>query len=345
MSVHALLSSSSPAANSKLVIAVLATASVGALSFWFLRQRQRQQKLHEKQQKHTTVTTIKRIPIESVNRTTLINDETLWQSFEDAAAAIRTVKNLHNGDQLILYGLYKQVVVGDAPNDRLEKKYISSSTLNIMAEQAKFAAWADLRGMAPIVALRHYVAAVAEFMKEAPTTGTAEADDDDISSSADGGGDDYGLGPGFAAVSRPVDLQYADPHVNDGSLGSLLLQHATDHAALQKLLSSSSGTTETSINHADSSGQTALHLAADAGNLSCVKLLVEHGANVNAADRDGISILQAAVIAGHADTVIYLLQKGADPDQADRDGDTPRSCAVDLPMRSLLESATTAPVT
>jgi ankyrin repeat protein len=66
---------------------------------------------------------------------------------------------------------------------------------------------------------------------------------------------------------------------------------------------------------------------------------------VNAADRDGISILQAAVIAGHADTVIYLLQKGADPDQADGDGDTPRSCAVDLPMRSLLESATTAPVT
>jgi acyl-CoA-binding protein len=344
MSVHALLSSSSPAANSKLVIAVLATASVGALSFWFLRRRQRQQK----QQKHTTVTTIKRIPIESLNRTTQINDETLWQSFEDAAAAIKNVRNLHNGDQLILYGLYKQVVVGDAP-DRLERK-TSSSTLNIMAEQAKFAAWADLRGMAPIVALRHYVAAVAEFIKaEAPTTAaTAEDDDDDISSSAGGGGgDDYGLGPGFAAVSRPVDLQYNDTNINDGSLGSLLLQNATDHAALQKLLSSSSsGTTETSsINHADSSGQTALHLAADAGNLSCVKILVEHGANVNAADRDGISILQAAVIAGHADTVIYLLQKGADPDQADRDGDTPRSCAVDLPMRSLLESATTAPVT
>jgi acyl-CoA-binding protein len=258
---------------------------------------------------------------------------------------------LSNGDKLILYGLYKQVVVGDAP-DRMPALLAGrvKTPWNVMAEQSKFAAWNDVRGMAPKTALQHYVNAVTEFTKrsESPTAEDMSDEEDEgedgsfLSSSSAADHGDYGLGPGFAAVSRPVDLQYDTPYVSDGSLESQLLENATDFTALQKLILSSSSSSSTvrhdqasglNVNHADASGQTALHLAADAGELSCVQALVKAGANVHAADRDGISVLQAAVIAGHADTVQYLLQQGADPDQADVDGDTPRSCAVDAPIR------------
>jgi len=82
----------------------------------------------------------------------------------------------------------------------------------------------------------------------------------------------------------------------------------------------------------DEAGQTALHLAADAGHPECVKLLVKYGANVQAADHDGITVLQAAVIGGDDDTCRLLCVLGANPDQPDADGDTPRTCAKDDPM-------------
>jgi acyl-CoA-binding protein len=348
-----MMRSTAGVANQRLM-AVAVTASVVALSVWFLlRQRQQQRE----QQSATTRTGR---GIDSPHRAD--HDEKLWRSFEDAAAAIQSVRNLSNGDKLILYGLYKQVVVGDAP-DRMPARLAGGGVKTpwtVMTEQAKFAAWNDVRGMAPSTALQHYVNAVTEFTKrsESPTAEDMSDDEEEgeegsSSSSSyhnnNNNGDYYGLGPGFAAVSRPVDLQYDAPYVSDGSLASQLLDNATDFAALQKLILSSPSSSSSSsvpcdqasgldINHADGSGQTALHLAADAGALDCVLVLVAAGANVHAADRDGISVLQAAVIAGHADTVQYLLQQGADPDQADGDGDTPRSCAVDAPIRRLFHS-------
>jgi acyl-CoA-binding protein len=347
-----MMSSAAGVANQRLVV-VAVTASVVALSVWFLlRQRQQQR---EQQSATTRTGRHNRIIIDSPHR--VDHDEKLWRSFEVAAAAIQSVRSLSNGDKLILYGLYKQVVVGDAP-DRMPALLAGGGVKTpwtVMTEQAKFAAWNDVRGMAPSTALQHYVNAVTEFTKrsESPTAEDMSDDEEEgeegSSSSSSYHNSDYGLGPGFAAVSRPVDLQYDAPYVSDGSPESLLLDNATDFAALQQLILSSSPSSSSStvqydqagglnINHADGSGQTALHLAADAGALDCVLVLVAAGANVHAADRDGISVLQAAVIAGHADTVQYLLQQGADPDQADGDGDTPRSCAVDAPIRRLFHS-------
>jgi len=83
------------------------------------------------------------------------------------------------------------------------------------------------------------------------------------------------------------------------------------------------------VDATDEGGQTALHMAADAGAVESLKLLLEHGADPKAADQYGISVLQAAVIAGHVKISKILIEHGADPDQADEDGDTPRNCAVD----------------
>jgi acyl-CoA-binding protein len=93
------------------------------------------------------------------------------------------------------------------------------------------------------------------------------------------------------------------------------------------------------VNALDDAGQTALHLAADRGHPDCVRILLDHGADIFATDQDGISVFQAAVIAGHFETCRLLLERGADPDQPDVDGDTPRTCAQDDPeLRELLLS-------
>ena len=83
------------------------------------------------------------------------------------------------------------------------------------------------------------------------------------------------------------------------------------------------------INYKDQNGQTALHIAADRGNLLVVELLLDYGANKDAVDNEGISVLQAAVIAGHLPVCSELLRRGANPDQPDQDGDTARLCAMD----------------
>lgn len=292
----------SSSASKKAVTVVVAAATASAIAsayyfFYYLKQGDH----HETAETNNSTTTPDYI--DSPNRDSV--DKSLWKSFEEAAHAVKNVRHLQNGDKLILYGLYKQTVVGDAPG-RLSN---TLTAFNMMAEQAKFAAWNDLRGMEPTVALKHYVAAVKEFSNESPTEEMSDTSDD------------YGVGAGFASVSRPVDLQ--DTYVSDGSLESKLLESAGDAEALRTLLSNK----DINVRYTDPSGQTALHMAADTGTLECVKLLVSAGCDINAADRDGISVLQAAVIAGHEKTVEYLVSNGADPDQADIDGDTPRSCA------------------
>ncbi|PAA63150.1 hypothetical protein BOX15_Mlig029695g1 [Macrostomum lignano] len=63
-------------------------------------------------------------------------------------------------------------------------------------------------------------------------------------------------------------------------------------------------------------GNSALHLAATAGNLQLAELLVQHGrANVNLANAlcDSCTPLHLAVMYGHSQLVSYLLEHGADP--------------------------------
>ncbi|KAK2758606.1 hypothetical protein FQN54_003296 [Arachnomyces sp. PD_36] len=60
-------------------------------------------------------------------------------------------------------------------------------------------------------------------------------------------------------------------------------------------------------------GKPPLHIAAWAGRLSFVKLLVEKGADINAPDSDGRIALYYAAHKGHPAVVQYMLENGADP--------------------------------
>lgn len=68
---------------------------------------------------------------------------------------------------------------------------------------------------------------------------------------------------------------------------------------------------------------TPLHLAARAGKLKAVALLLEHGAEVNATDDHGCTPLHSAVYGQHADMVEFLLQHRATVNAARADGTTP----------------------
>jgi ankyrin repeat protein len=141
---------------------------------------------------------------------------------------------------------------------------------------------------------------------------------------------------------KPSTLNYDDDDENDkNGVNAAAREHPLHEAAmsgnleeLKQLLKSSSndeGQNNAAVdpNGQDSSGQTALHLCADRGNLDCLDLLIQSGAEIDIGDQDGITPLQTAVISGHAKICERLMEAGANPDKPDNDGDTPRASAED----------------
>ncbi|GAA5962432.1 hypothetical protein JCM3765_004293 [Sporobolomyces pararoseus] len=78
-----------------------------------------------------------------------------------------------------------------------------------------------------------------------------------------------------------------------------------DVNGLENFLSSSEGKS-VQIDHRDSYGYSALHLATDRGHLEIVKLLLAHGADKGAKDEDGNTPLDLAQLAEHESIVEFL---------------------------------------
>ena len=68
----------------------------------------------------------------------------------------------------------------------------------------------------------------------------------------------------------------------------------------------------TDIDSRDRYGQTALMLAAHAGQREIVETLIAHHANLNVTAKFGLSALMLATVAGHEEIAILLGQSGAD---------------------------------
>jgi ankyrin repeat protein len=82
------------------------------------------------------------------------------------------------------------------------------------------------------------------------------------------------------------------------------------------------------VNQATQSGATPLHMAAEKGFMSMVRVLKKLGADVNRATLGGRSPLLVAAAHGHADVVKCLTGEfGADINQANGDGVTPLMAA------------------
>jgi acyl-CoA-binding protein len=199
----------------------------------------------------------------------LITDETTKEKFGIAVEKMRSksfVQKLHlsNPDKLMIYGLYKQVLNGDAPIAM--PSMLENGKWNIVEEHAKYEAWVKVRGMSTDLAALHYVAAVEHF--ESLTSDWLRSDgdeDDDYDSDAEHDKyiDNCGMaGPGV--VSRPVavfDDEDDDEDVNnpkkdkfdlvdnDGtaSLASQLLRAASQNSVdeIRRLLAAASSSSPT----------------------------------------------------------------------------------------------------
>ncbi|KAK9540322.1 hypothetical protein VZT92_002783 [Zoarces viviparus] len=84
------------------------------------------------------------------------------------------------------------------------------------------------------------------------------------------------------------------------------------------------------------SGMSAIHEAVLSGNLECVKLLVNHGADVHQRDEEGWTPLHMACSDGFPHIASYLLKLGADPELENDCGEKP-SDLIDLDNKELLE--------
>ena len=103
----------------------------------------------------------------------------------------------------------------------------------------------------------------------------------------------------------------------------LLLQHGADVDAASR----------------SAPGRTALHVAAQYGNVEAVGILIAAGARVSARDADGATALHLAAYNGHAKSANVLLQHGAEVSATDQSGEVPLYLAAvqgECSMASLL---------
>ena len=280
----------------------------------------------------------------------------LERQFQTAVETAKTMSNsMTNGDQLMLYGLYKQALHGNCTMDKVSTyhtflslfdKYIyitilcvcvcfKPGTLQVVA-RAKYNAWGKFQNMSQTVAMKKYCEVIHHFSTGGKSIFAPNDDNDDIVYPDDNEEEEEEEMSGFGMTQSTMmgsNIQQTDNSTNTNSIHECAKE---GNVSQLQLLVRDKGM---DVNTLDESGQTALHFAADRGHFNCVSSLLQLGANVNASDVDGITVLQSAVIGGYVEIARILLQAGANPDQTDSDGDTPRNCIEpnDEPMIQLFQ--------
>ena len=87
--------------------------------------------------------------------------------------------------------------------------------------------------------------------------------------------------------------------------------------------------THTTSTFTDTSGNTALHLAASKGHMGIVQLLLDTGIPINAPNKDMSTSLHIAVAANNLSMAGLLLEKGATPENKNALGQTALHLAVE----------------
>lgn len=125
-------------------------------------------------------------------------------------------------------------------------------------------------------------------------------------------------------VKFPHELVFKDV-VKDG-----------DSAEMISFLKRPSVDPQSIINTQGSQDQPALHQLVKEGNLKCIRILVNLGAEVNMVDDMGRTPLHLSVIAGNTKVTQFLLKNGGNPDIKDSDGNTPVDFTDDFDLIEML---------
>jgi ankyrin repeat protein len=86
-------------------------------------------------------------------------------------------------------------------------------------------------------------------------------------------------------------------------------------------------------------GGCALRFACEFGNLDAVSILIDAGADPLSSDSQNSSVLHSAAAFGHTEIVKLLLSLGTDPTQKDNEGNTPLSDASNHEVKKLISQA------
>lgn len=291
-----------------LSAAVLSAAAAGA---WYYHKRMASSSTAPKK---SSATTSSSGPSNVGDMDTLVQER-----FNSCVAHMKgQLSKMPQNSQLEFYALYKQASLGDAI-----EFFAKPPPAYDLVGSAKFKAWRSKEGMPRTAAMQEYIDKAVHYEF---TRTMVDDDDDDFEMEGDAIMEMNGMGIKQSTLAERSKEKEAADAEDDKAFPLHAAARDNQLAALEQLLQ---GDDKRDPNELDPSGQTALHLAADAGHPNAIKLLTKYGANVQAADNDGISVLQAAVISGNVETCRILCVLGANPDQADGDGDTPRECAKD----------------
>jgi ankyrin repeat protein len=143
---------------------------------------------------------------------------------------------------------------------------------------------------------------------------------------------------GYTALSHAVEAMYSDvedallnrpsldPNVGGMKGRPVLLAYVwrNDKERTHKLLVRGAD-----VNVQDADGDTALHGAAENGNVEIITMLLDKGANPNVKNKLGGTPLMWAAVFGNDDAARLLLKRGADPALKDNDGITALGWAIE----------------
>lgn len=243
-------------------------------------------------------------------------------------AGIRMLRNTSLADKLELYAYYKQAMIGEAPD-------VGPSAADF-AGRAKWAAWRKASGMSVDRAAECYLARMDELVPswraEAARSDNMDIDNDPAGAVAEPSDDGADGSFGYTHTSRSAGTLLGageDDVAGDAlTLASLCERDAGDEGtavvALQALLRSRTPAdarnfVRMSINGA---GETALHLAADAGRAALVAELLAAGADPRATEpASGATALHYAVLSERAAVLRELLAADAAAARDVRDAD------------------------
>ncbi|RYG69490.1 hypothetical protein EON64_02560 [archaeon] len=240
---------------------------------------------------------------------TMDNEPTSIQTFQQAASLLKSGEiKLETEQQLIFYGLFKQVTVGDAPD------MPSDSEKADVASMYKYQAWKSFAGFPRDGSMKLYVYLVNDLA---------------ASSTSDAKNSANGFGMGVSTLSGGAAGNSSTPWGEAEHVFSLIEQY---HNAQQPPFNSTEdakadcevqavrllGEIENVLREVDAGsrgsiisairseqGLTPLHYAADRGLCDVCALLLRCGCDVNARDADGNTALHYAVLCDHLVSTRY----------------------------------------
>lgn len=151
---------------------------------------------------------------------------------------------------------------------------------------------------------------------------------------------------GHARICKVLLELGADPEDLEGGSGISILASACKYADVVKVLLEGGAKANTRLKFLGGQtgmvvvedNATALHYAAEAGEVESARLLLDRGADIEALDEDGNSPLHIAAIMSRYKMVAFLLSRGARIDVKNDAGDTPMTFAKDAAMGKVSES-------